>query len=306
MSEEQAGYKAGEQPAAIIESPRTVRALQDGGLVDYQVWGWVKTSAKFRKHIKVLRGAKHAIWHWLALSVDENGKCKETIKQICEGTGYSHTEVIDSLKELDVMGYLSIQRDTKGNIYNPQFVARGAGMPSEEPVKKLESTPADSTPAYQVDSSPSEAESVPTSNRVKELIPKKAIQGIEAAMMQGRTVTESDLPTWQNREKSATDAFESAFGITRPWSWYPAKTSEEAIWREFRKYLVELFEIDKDCFTKYFTWATQPFSRGAMSALGIKRNPQDFPDSWSAFCASAEKELPEQSNHRSERLERNI
>jgi len=58
-----------------------VRALRDKGLVDYTVWGWVKTSAKFRAHIKILRGAKHDIWHYLALGVDEHGKCKETINQ---------------------------------------------------------------------------------------------------------------------------------------------------------------------------------------------------------------------------------
>ncbi len=137
------------QPAAIIDPPRIVRSLQEDGLKDYQVWGWVKTSAKFRAHIKILRGAKHDIWHYLALGVDEHGKCKETIKQICEGTGYSHTEVINTLRELDEMGYLSIQKDSKGNVYTPEFVARGERKPTESAVNKVESTP-----VYQVDSTP--------------------------------------------------------------------------------------------------------------------------------------------------------
>lgn len=154
--------KGYDQPDALIEPPRTITALSDRGLVDYRTWGWVKTSAKFRRHIKVLKGAKHSIWHYLALGVDENGKCRETIKDICEGTGYSHTEVIDTLRELDEMGYLSVERDTKGNIYKPEFVARGGNYPSENAVKKLDSTLADS-----VESSPPEEKSPSIPLRVK-------------------------------------------------------------------------------------------------------------------------------------------
>jgi len=169
MNEEQANYSTqNEQPAAIIESPRKVKALFDDGLRDYTVWGWVKTSAQFRKHIKVLRGAKHDIWHYLALGVDENGKCKETIKEICEGTGYSHIEVINSLRELDALGYLSVQKDRKGNVYYPEFVARGTNSPTERIVKKVESTP-----AYQVESTPSEEKTLPTYKELKELIQKE-------------------------------------------------------------------------------------------------------------------------------------
>lgn len=160
MSEQQQDYTT--QPAAIIDPPRVVRSLQDGGLADYQVWGWVKTSAKFRAHIRILRGAKHDIWHYLALGVDEFGKCKETIKEICEGTGYSHTEVINTLRELDEMGYLSIQKGSKGNVYTPEFVARGERKPTESAVKKVESTP-----VYQVESTPSLEESPSIPLRVK-------------------------------------------------------------------------------------------------------------------------------------------
>jgi NTP pyrophosphatase (non-canonical NTP hydrolase) len=100
--------------------------------------------------------------------VDEHGKCKETIKQICEGTGYSHTEVINTLKELDEMGYLSIQKDNKGNTYTPEFVARGDKKPTEAVVKKVESTP-----VYQVESSPAIENSIPSIKRVKRVNEKK-------------------------------------------------------------------------------------------------------------------------------------
>lgn len=170
MSEEQAKYQT--QPEAIIDPPRTLRALQDGKVVDFQVWGWVKTSAKFRSHIKILRGAKHDIWHYLALGVDENGQVKETIKQICEGTGYSHTEVINTLRELDALGYLSVQKDSRGNVYTPEFVARGAKNPTETAVNKVESTGVESTPVYQVDSTPPIEELQPIPLELKELINK--------------------------------------------------------------------------------------------------------------------------------------
>lgn len=188
MSEEQADYiseandmlgKGYEQPAAIIDPPRTVTALRENGLSDYKVWGWVKTSAKFRSHIKILRGAKHDIWHYLALGVDENGTCKETIKQICEGTGYSHTEVINTLRELDEMGYLSVTKNSKGNIYTPEFVARGENKPTESAVKKVESTP-----AYQVESTPPIEKSPSIPLRVKRVnTPKGDLVDLELSKL---------------------------------------------------------------------------------------------------------------------------
>ena len=151
-----------DQPAAVIDPPRTLKALRDSGLIEYRAWGWVKMSAKFIAHLKNLKGAKLAIWQCIALSIDEDGTCKTTIKQIGELTGYSHTEVIDSLKELEEMGYLAIDREGRGNIYQPVFVARGGNNPQESLVKKLDSTPAD-----QLESSPARENSVSTFKRVK-------------------------------------------------------------------------------------------------------------------------------------------
>ena len=151
-----------DQPAAVIDPPRTLKALRDSGLIEYRAWGWVKMSAKFISHLKNLKGAKLAIWQCIALSIDEDGTCKTTIKQIGELTGYSHTEVIDSLKELEEMGYLAIDREGRGNIYQPVFVARGGNNPQESLVKKLDSTPAD-----QLESSPARENSVSTFKRVK-------------------------------------------------------------------------------------------------------------------------------------------
>lgn len=269
MSEEQEGCKT-ESKAAIIERPRTVHAVGEQGLEDYQLYGWVKMSAKFCSHIKRLRGAKLSIWLCLALNIDEDGECKLTQKEICEMTGYSHTEVIDSINEIDIMGFLSVDRGGKKNLYRPVFVSKGKGnSPGKETlVKKLDSTPADS-----LESSPSLEDSVPTSIKKK----KDIVDGI----------LEMQNPL-QTKERQAINAFEQAFGITRPWEWYPDTPADKRkTWADFRAYVLQLYSADPQCFDKYATWGRQPFVRGAMTCLGIKRNPQDFPDSWAAFCASA-------------------
>jgi hypothetical protein len=155
-----AGYK--DQPAAIIDQPRNIKALNDTGLYEYKAWGWVKLSAKFIAHLRHLKGAKLAIWQCIALSIDETGTCKMTLKDIGALTDYSHTEVIESIKELETAGYLTVNKDGKTNIYQPVFVARGENKPQETLVKKLESTP-----AYQYESSPAIEKSDSSIIRVK-------------------------------------------------------------------------------------------------------------------------------------------
>lgn len=87
------------------------------------------------------------------------------------------------------------------------------------------------------------------------------------------------------QEQKAIESFESAFQLQRPWDWYPTGKDEKT-WRDFRAYVVKLYGKDPDCFSKYVTWSRQPFVKGSMTALGIKRNPENFPDSWSAYLVS--------------------
>ena len=89
-------------------------------------------------------------------------------------------------------------------------------------------------------------------------------------------------------EQEAINAFESAFALQRPWEWYPdSPADKKRTWEDFRAYIVKLYQQDKDCFGKYVTWSRQPYVKGAMTALGIKRNPQDFPDSWAGYLAQS-------------------
>ena len=110
------------------------------------------------------------------------------------------------------------------------------------------------------------------------------IPGIEAAMFGNRPVTKDDL----DPEAEALKAFETALHLPGNWQWYPGKSTDEKAWKELRAFVVKLYRMEGvKAFEEYYTWSIQPYSRGAMTVLGIKRNPGDFEASWAAFKASA-------------------
>lgn len=120
----------------------------------------------------------------------------------------------------------------------------------------------------------------PENNNTKPLL----IPGIDAAMFADRPVTSNDL----DPEAEALKAFETALHLPGNWQWYPGKGSDEKAWKELRAFVVKLYRLEGvKAFEEYYTWSIQPFSRGAMTVLGIKRNPGDFEASWAAFKASA-------------------
>lgn len=122
------------QPAAVIDPPRTLHAIQDGGMVEYRAWGWVKMSAKFIGHIGKLRGSKLSTWQTIALSIDESGKCNLSVPEIARLTGYSVSETRAAIGELNEMGYLSVERKSgKRSIYSPEFAARSTSSPTDQP-----------------------------------------------------------------------------------------------------------------------------------------------------------------------------
>jgi hypothetical protein len=137
-----------EQPAAEIHPPKTINTLHEKGLKGQKIWGWVKISANFIYHIKKLKGAKLAIWQVISLSVDENGICNLTVNEIADLAGYSRSETIESIKELDGMGYLAVSKKSgRKSMYSPNFAARGNKTPSNlvDPSRKT-TRPAPSLP----------------------------------------------------------------------------------------------------------------------------------------------------------------
>lgn len=199
MSEQQAVYDTQGDTAAEIHPPKIINVLRDGGLEEYKVWGWVKTSAKFIYHIKKLKGAKLAIWKVIALSIDKDGECKLSIHEIANMAGYSYSETQESIKELDAMNYLSINKESgKKSIYSPNFVARGDNQPTEYPSRKTrgqDDTPLQSTGGHP--SSPALEKSVPSIKELKELIPETSfnqeIADIGWTLKAGKKVTQKQL-----------------------------------------------------------------------------------------------------------------
>ena len=180
MSEEQADYLADalemmgagyEQTAAVIDPPRTLKALRDNGMVEFHAWGWVKMSARFMGHIRKLKGSKLSTWQAIALSINENGECDLSAPEISALTGYSVSETREAIAELDEMGYLAVTRKSgRRSIYRPAFAARSTNNPSDEPISdpSRKTTPPVSTGKYADDPSSSAREnSVPTFKRVK-------------------------------------------------------------------------------------------------------------------------------------------
>jgi hypothetical protein len=110
--------------------------LSDVGLIEYQVWGWVKMSAKFIGHIHILKGSKLSTWQVISLSIDDEGRCNLSVPQIAKLSGYSTIETRRAIKELDEMGYLSVSKASgKKNSYAPEFTARSGRNPTEKPSK---------------------------------------------------------------------------------------------------------------------------------------------------------------------------
>jgi len=114
---------------------------------------------------------------------------------------------------------------------------------------------------------------------------KNTISGIEAAMLQGRPVTEEDVNPAQT-EHNALVSFEDAFKIENgniPWF----KTKPE--WTSLRKKLVEKYLTDHDYFKKYQIWYNDngKFS-GGMNVQQLRRDPEGFLLALNIFEATSE------------------
>lgn len=301
MSEQEAVYKTEtqealemlgvgydkKQPSVIIQPKRKATALMEGGLAEYDVWGWVKVSANFINHIQKLSGANLKCWLVISLAIDEFGKCKLTIKQLQLLTKLSHTEVINSTKELEEMGYLNIKRNARGNEYEPVFVARGVGNdPSESVVKKVESTV-----VYQVESTPQIEKLHPSIKELKELSVNSKPEIPQNMPMDWYILNNLDIPAHVEEshkiEHDAILAFEASFSALKPLLWYCGKPK----WTHLRKDVVELYKADPQCFEKYKVWRTTPYVKGAVSLKDIQRDPDCFMASWAGFVEANPTEI---------------
>lgn len=89
----------------------------------------------------------------------------------------------------------------------------------------------------------------------------------------------------QNQEALTT--FERDLQLPANWQWFPAKTTDEKAMSHLRRFVIEQYAKDNKAFEKYQTWRNQPYVKGSMSNLSIKRNPENFQASWSDYLASS-------------------
>jgi hypothetical protein len=92
---------------------------------------WIKISMSFLRTMKLLRGAKLAVWMAIALRINERYESFPSIKKMQEDTGLSNREIINTVKELEGMGYLRVRRGGKHNTY---YVKMFAGFGSSDPI----------------------------------------------------------------------------------------------------------------------------------------------------------------------------
>lgn len=71
------------------------------------------------------------------------------------------------------------------------------------------------------------------------------------------------------------------------WVWYSSDRSTERALADLRAFVIDTYTKDKSAFQKYQTWRNQPYARGAMSNLAIKKNPENFRISYTDFLANS-------------------
>ncbi len=142
MSEQQAPYKTGNPevddavemmgkgyaPAVTITPPVIEIAMgEEPGFIQTRTPAFVKMSTAFKGHMKKLKGAKLGIWLYIALSINDQGTAYPGIEAIMRDTGFSNREVIDSIKEIVELGYLTVRkRSGTSSLYRiADFVAIG-------------------------------------------------------------------------------------------------------------------------------------------------------------------------------------
>lgn len=107
------------------------------------------------------------------------------------------------------------------------------------------------------------------------------------AILKGEPITYDGVRENAILEREALESFERCLQLPGSWQWYGGNSSDERALKDLRDFVIETYRKDQDAFTKYQTWRTQPFARGAMSNLAIKKNPENFRLSWTDYLANS-------------------
>lgn len=267
-------------PSVILEPPGSYFTRRNGKMVEVETPAWVKFSTEFKKELKELDVYSLKVFLYIGLSVNwKTGEACPGVRLIAEETGMDKGTVVIAVENLQEMGFLDIQkRQGTSNIYKTvRYISIGTVRQDRTPENELSGENAEL-------SGDQEGILRNKKNKNKTNLTEK---DYEQAQKELYEIIGASIGPLRKAEKEAIDAFESAFSIARPWEWYPdTPRDKNRTWTDFRSFVLDLYQADRDCFTKYVTWTRVPYAKGTMTSLGIKRNPQDFPDSWSCFLAS--------------------
>lgn len=234
--------------------------------------------------------------YWIGKEADKDGWLYKTSEEIEEETGLTYNEQKTARKALVEAGlleeyYARLEHQLRFRVCLDKINEKWG---NEQP----QNGECD-------DSTFGNDESPRSLNSITEITTENIPLSIENAIFAGKPVVTDERV---REELEACAAFERAFGIERPWNWFPPK--DEKLWAEFRAKLRELWKQDANCFEGYARWANAPYSRGAKNASQLRRDPSAFWDAWAAYKASemyrhkTDEERPTYKTRRMETLER--
>lgn len=262
-----------DQPTVVIEPPHTTTARHNGRMVEVEEPAWVKFSTDFKKEIGLFDVYALKVFIYVGLSINwQSGEAFPGVRKIAEDARMDKGTVIQAVQWLESNNYMTVFRqEGKSNTYKPlRYFSIGTVRPDRTPAEGLSGESGELSGENEEVSGEARVNLHNKKNKIKQ---ENTISGIEAAMFQGRKVTEEDInPVKVERE--TLFSFEAAFKIENgniPWF----KTKPE--WTRLRKKLVEKHQSDPDYFKKYLIWYNDAgkFS-GGMNVQQLRRDPEGF------------------------------
>ena len=263
-----------------IEPERSVIRRINGKMESYDLPAFVKISTSFKSELAEISGDALKVWHFIALSINRNtGKANPGLRTIAENVKLAVNTVQKCLQELENLNLLTVDRQSrKYNIYEtPEYVSANKAEPTvsnRDTDAETVSNSKETVSNFSETVSPSVI--LNQKNQSNQNKPKGDLVDLELAK----------LAKTQGQNEALT-TFERDLQLPASWTWYPAKSSEEKEWATLREFVEKTYKNDPAAFSKYQTWRTQPYARGAMSNRAIKNSPADFPLSFSDFLASS-------------------
>jgi len=204
-----------------IHPPTTVIRRRGFEMVEEVVPAFVKISTSFKQELKDIDGIALKVWLYIALSINRNTEeAFPGIRTIAAACGASNATIIQAIKHLEAVGLLTVTRaNRKSNLYRiPDYVSANSKTVSnidtdcetvsddgetvsENPqtVSKNQQTVLDSA-AFEKRNQINQS----NQNNQTKKTSKTSIKGIEAAIFEGREVTDEDIHLSRGGEIEAT------------------------------------------------------------------------------------------------------